>query len=852
MRDENPYRLNPAVTPQSYEITLQINPDIDEFSGRERIVGLLVATTTSIELNSVDLVITAATISGVNGTIPVTAILVPEHEILQLNVETPIEPQAITIELAFTGTLRSDLSGLYRSTYTDDKGVIHNLATTQFESTDARKAFPCFDEPDSKATFAISCEVPHHLAAISNYPEISRQTLDDGTTDLVRFATTMPMSTYLVAVIVGALETTEPVLERSVPIRIVHSPNKSSLTSFALEVGAHALRFFEDWFGIPYPAPKLDLIAIPDFAFGAMENLGAVTFRETALLVDKEAAAEVELERVSDVICHEIAHMWFGDLVTMKWWNGIWLNEAFATYMEINATDAYRPSWKRWESFGVSRVAALGVDSLSWTRPIEYEVVAPADAENMFDLLTYEKGGSVLKMAEVFLGLDIFRTGIKRYLTKHAHGNAETNDLWHALEEASSKPVAEIMNTWILQGGHPVVSVESLPDGVRITQSPFRLLNRDTDPIGEIGSSWEIPIVARDLRGNEMRLLMTQNEHTLRSEFSPLIINAGGFGVYRTRYSQPLLAQLQEVFFDLEPLERFNLVSDTWWLAVADMTNLASAIELFRLCRDESDPNVLAVVADALALIDRIAQPEEHGLVAATVRAIFNPVLERIGMEPNPDDEPTTRTARATLIHSLGTIGDDREVRELATQWFREEMSGVGGPPGDLVSAVLAVVAHTGDESEFAFVLDRYRHPRDPQDEQRHLFAMAGFRQGTLATRLLSACIGEVRSQDGPFVVNRVLANPATQEVALDFLFEHYEALLARFPANTRARMLSSLSSVVGPETHQRSNEIFRFFDSHPLPAGDRLLRQTLERYRANLRLRDRLSGSLSSYLSHG
>ena len=317
------------------------------------------------------------------------------------------------ITLRFRGVLNDQLAGFYRSTFTDDAGETRVIATTQFEATDARRAFPCFDEPDRKAVFGVTLDVPAGLGAWSNGRLVSESPLPGGGRRIT-FADTISMSTYLVAFVVGPLEQTPVVDADGVALSVVHPPGRAGLTAFALEAGAHALRFFTNWFGIPYPGDKLDLVAIPDFAFGAMENLGCVTFRETALLVDPGARLALELERVADVVAHEIAHMWFGDLVTMRWWNGIWLNEAFATFMATMCTDDFRPAWKRWVSFGSEREAAMATDVLHSTRPVEYPVGPPEEAQGMFDVLTYQKGCGVLRMLERFLGAEPFRDGIRR------------------------------------------------------------------------------------------------------------------------------------------------------------------------------------------------------------------------------------------------------------------------------------------------------------------------------------------------------------------------------------------------------------------------------------------------------
>ncbi len=363
-----------------------------------------------------------------------------------------------TLHLDFRGELNDKLVGFYRSTYQGPDGGTEVIATTHFEATDARRAFPSWDEPDLKAVFGITLIVAPDLTALSNGPEIERSTLEDGRVRLV-FADTMSMSTYLVAFVVGHLELTDPVDAGGVPTRVAHVPGKGPIAAFALEIGAHSLNWFAEYYGIPYPDAKVDHIALPDFAQGAMENLGCITYREAALLVDPATSTHGEQLDVAETVAHELAHMWFGDLVTMRWWNGLWLNEAFATFMAMLAVDAYRPDWEVWNQFARSRSAALEVDALASTRSIEYPVHSPDDANGMFDTLTYLKGGAILRMLEQYLGPDRFRDGIRRYLREHEHGNTETHDLWDALEEETGEPVRRIMDTWIWQGGYPLISV---------------------------------------------------------------------------------------------------------------------------------------------------------------------------------------------------------------------------------------------------------------------------------------------------------------------------------------------------------------------------------------------------------
>ncbi|MEZ5341935.1 MAG: M1 family metallopeptidase [Acidimicrobiales bacterium] len=444
----DPYRLPSDVVPVRYAVRLVPNLDDESFTGTVRITATALNDVAEIVLNSDGLTITTASVNGATTDVTI------DDETERLILARSVPAGDVVIDLSFSGVFNDQLVGFYISRFDDADGNPQKLATTQFEATHARKAFPCWDEPAWKAVFDIEIVAPAGTNAIANTAEIGRISLDDGA-QLISFAPTIKMSTYLVAFVVGPLEMTAPVDVDGVALRIVSVPGKSALTSFALECGEFALRYFTDYFGIAYPGDKCDLVAIPDFAFGAMENLGCITFREVLLLIDETSATQPELQRAADVINHELAHMWFGDLVTMKWWNGLWLNEAFATFMEMRCTDAFRPEWHRWVDFSLSRTAAFKTDALSTTRPIEFDVVSPEDAEGMFDILTYEKGAAVVRMLEQHLGEDRFRAGIRRYIREHAYANAETTDLWDAIEAETGEPVRRIMDSWIFQGGFP-------------------------------------------------------------------------------------------------------------------------------------------------------------------------------------------------------------------------------------------------------------------------------------------------------------------------------------------------------------------------------------------------------------
>ena len=487
----NAFRLPRTVVPSHYSLVL--TPDLTHgaFEGTVDIDATADAATATISLNALDLEIRNAWLESGDERVPLRPEIDADNERLHLHAPQALAPGPLRIHLEFAGGLNDRLRGFYRSTFVDDGGNEQVLATTQFEATDARRAFPCWDEPDFKATYAITMIVDESLVVVSNALEVRSTPTGDGRRR-VEFATTMPMSTYLVAFVVGPLSVTPPIDVDGTPLRVVARPDRAHLSPFALDVAQFCLRYFAEYFDRPYPGDKVDLVAIPDFAFGAMENLGCVTFRETALLVDPQTATQPELQRVVDVIAHELAHMWFGDLVTMRWWNGIWLNEAFATFMEMKATDAYRPDWQRWTDFGLSRTAAFDIDSLESTRPIEFEVLSPTDAEAMFDVLTYEKGAAVVRMLEQYLGESRFREGIRQYIDNHAYGNTETSDLWDALETASGEPVRRTMESWIFQGGYPVVAITDLGGGaITVEQERFAY----GGPHGD--ARWSIPLRLR-------------------------------------------------------------------------------------------------------------------------------------------------------------------------------------------------------------------------------------------------------------------------------------------------------------------------------------------------------------------
>ena len=613
------------------------------------------------------------------------------------------------------------------------------------------------------------------------------------------------MSTYLVAFIVGPLEVTEPIDVAGTPLRLLCPPGKLHLTTFGLEVAEFSLRYLADYFDLPYPGDSMDLVAIPDFAFGAMENLGCVTFRETLLLADPEHATQGELQNVVDVIAHELAHMWFGDLVTMKWWNGIWLNEAFATFMELKVTDAFRPEWERWVSFGLARSTAFDTDALQTTRPIEYPVVSPADAEGMFDVLTYEKGAAVVRMLEQYLGEEEFRAGIRKYMANHQYGNTETTDLWDAIEEATGEPVRRIMDSWIFQGGHPIVSVDVRDDGrqLHFSQERFQYLLDESDD-----TRWAIPLQIRYAleSGEVVRATALLDGDTLDLDLPEparwVVANAEGHGFYRVRASAPvreaLVAQAQDVLSDVE---RYGLVDDTWASVLAGTTCVDDFLTLADGFTGETDVSVWRRLLAGLDQVDRLVDGAAREDLQARVRALVRPALERLGWEERPDDADRDRELRGALIGALANLGADPEAR--AARARSCSTSTAPTPPASRPTSpprsVRATAAMAG-AAEIDTIIERFQNGDTPQEELRFLYALAEVRDPEQMARVLElAMTPAVRTQNAPFLIGSCIANRDNGAQAWKLVHERWDEMNERFPSNSIVRMLSGIRSVSDP-----------------------------------------------------
>ncbi|MBI4400109.1 MAG: M1 family metallopeptidase [Nitrospirae bacterium] len=857
----DPYRLPQTVVPIRYELRLEPDLVACTFTGVETVTVEVREPTVEMILNAAELEITDVTVGREGRVLRGSVELDEAAERCRLRFSEALGVGTWHLRLDFKGILNDKLRGFYRSTYQDQAGDSRVLAATQFEATDARRAFPCWDEPAFKAVFTPTLVIDPALTAVSNTPVISEHR-EDGK-KVVRFRETIRMSTYLVAFVVGPLEATDPVMVGRTPLRVWCVPGKRRLTSFGLEIGSFSLRFFEEYYGLPYPADKLDLLAIPDFASGAMENLGAITFRESALLVDEHTATHAELERVADVIAHENAHMWFGDLVTMSWWNGLWLNEAFATFMEMLAVDAWKPDWQRWTTFGVSRAAALSVDGLHSTRSIEYPVRAPKDADAMFDVLTYEKGASVLRMLDQYLGPEVFRNGVRAYLRAHVYANADTGDLWEALGRVAQQPVPAVMNGWIFRPGYPLISV-GLAQGVRLVlaQRHFTYL---PDTAAEAGSErerpepWQVPLQIRITThgtSSTLRVLLTETEThlDLPEGFDSVLVNEGGHGFYRVHYAPELLERLLRLVPDrLAAIERFNLVNDSWAGATAGLIPLTEYLELTARFKSDRDRNVWAVLIESFHALHRLIMPADRPALEALVRDRVGPAVAELGWVPRAGEHELTRQLRGDLIRALGTIGNDRAVQARAAELYAEyTCDQIAGRSGDIdpnvLPALIAVLAYAGDSARYDEFFRRFRSAATPQEERRYLFALALFQPSALVDRTLARAInGEVRMQDAPFVVRALLLQVAGRERAWEFVKQNWDTMDRLYPKNGLRRMCEGVTGLATPELEQ---DVHRFIAERKIELGGKTLDQYLEQLRVAVAFRAREGAALNRYLA--
>ena len=849
MTQDPRYRLPRTVTPSAYGLGFRIVPGSSTFAGTARIAITVHEPVREIVLNAVDLTVHPdATFVPAGGGDAIRASQVapdPDAETqrarIAFDADLPVGEHVL--ELSFDGLINDRMQGFYVSRYPTPSGEDAHVVATQYAATDARRAFPCWDEPDLKATYEVSLTVREGDLALTNTPEVGREPADPGFVR-VSFAPSMSMSTYLLAILVGPMALSAPTLTRGgIPVRTVARPDRLGMTDYPGEVGAFTLDWYAEYYDRPYPERKSDQVALPDFAQGAMENTGLVVYRETLLLLDPETATIDERRRVAEVIAHENAHMWFGDLVTMRWWNGIWLNEAFATFMSYLCLDAMEPTWKVFDTVLTARVRAFEVDSLATTRPIEFPVGSPAEANGMFDILTYTKGGAVLRMIEQWLGRETFRDGIRGYLATHAYGNTETHDLWDALAAASGEPVRHVAEPWVFQPGYPAVSVALAGDRVRLTQRRF------SPSLPDATSTWPIPLTIRQFSpaGETIERVVVEAdglELPLAHPDAMIVVNAGSTAYVRTLYDDELRARLvARAQIDLSPAERLSLVDDAWAVVVAGGATIDSYLDLAAGFSEETSPAVWQTLLAGLDWVDRFVEGEARERFREGIRTLLRPALLRLGWDVREVDTPADLELRGDLIRAMGILGDDRETQAMARE---DEAQVRAGHPVDPVvaSAAVDVVAFIGDARDYDTYVDRMREATTPQDQDRYRFALPTFRDPDLLRRTFELVeSGEIRAQDGPFILQVAEMNRDLGGDAWTYIRDHWDTLTSLFAVPNIIAIAQGARFLSDPDT---AADVQAFFAEHDIPQNHLTLLQVLERQRLYAALRTRVEGDLA------
>ena len=844
-------RLPAGVTPSHYDLNFDVDLAKARFDGTETIRVDIAQPTRAIVLNAAEIAFREVTIESGSTRQTATVSLNETQQTATFTVPQPLPKGAAQIHISYGGILNDKLRGFYLSTENDQR-----FAVTQLEATDARRAFPSFDEPAFKATFDISLTIDRRDIAISNGRMISDTPSGGGGRHVVKFGTTPKMSSYLVAMAVGRFSCVEGAAD-GIPIRICGTEGKQEMGRIALDAAQRILTFYNTYFAIKYPYGKLDVLAVPDFAAGAMENTAAIFYRERDLLVNSADASLTVRKRIASVLAHEMAHQWFGDLVTMKWWDDIWLNEGFANWMENRALAAVRPDWDIAVDEAIQNQAALGLDALKATRPVHATVDTPAQIDEAFDAIAYDKGASVLRMIENYLGRDAFRKGINTYLQAHAYSNATSQDFWSTMAASSGKPIDRILPTFINQPGAPLldVSVSCVNNRSQIDISQQRFFLDSALMQTRSAEHWQIPVCVKTGSGGAGTCdVIADNKQTLSLGNSCVpwaFANAGAQGYYRTAYSPETLRALAPRIEDvLTPPERLSISGDEWALVRAGRHNAADYLTLATGYATEHTNGVLANVADRLDFIDEyLTNADSRPRFQRFLRTLFTPLFQEIGFTSAGTDNDERRALRATLISTLGLTGADPAVAASARTALDRSLAGGTALDPTLARSIIGVAARNGDAPLFDALLAASERSSSGDEKYRYLYSLAQFRNPALIDRALAYSLTtKLRSQDTASYFARFFGDEVTRPRAWAFMKEHWTELEPKvtiFGGDTT--VVASLSSFCDATTR---DDIASFFAQHPLPSAARTLTQTVERINNCIALRTAQTPIVSGFLS--
>jgi puromycin-sensitive aminopeptidase len=846
MSESNAKLLPSTISPKKY--SLHLEPDMEKFTyeGFEEIMIQVHKKTSIITMNSLNLNIESSKIEIENEIVNAIDISINnEEETMSISFPQEINLGIYKLSIKFNGTIPDNLTGFYRSQYQDTSGNTKWLVTTQFEPGHARLAFPCWDEPALKASFQLDIQIPALLQAYSNMP-IEKEEIIDKDTKIVSFQETPLMSTYLLAFLVGDMSLIESKSSSGTLIRVITTKGRESFGKFALDTSLKLLSYFNSYFGIPFPLKKLDHVAIPDFAAGAMENWGLITYRETALLVDPENSASATKQRVAEVISHEMAHMWFGDLVTMKWWNDLWLNESFASWMGDKAIDAIFPEWEMWTEFvSADTVRAFDLDSLETSHPIEAEVTSPAEVEQLFDAISYSKGGSLIRMLENFLGEKTFQSGLYQYLSKHQYSNASTDDLWKAMESASQKPVKSIMDTWLKQMGYPVISIESNQSTdttkLKIRQSRFLATNilGSTKKGTPSESTWKIPLRIKSSGEEDIELLLESNTAELDiNHQKTLIFNPEQTGFFRIIQPQNQLNSLRQMVENklLPPTERLGLQNDVYALGKAGYIQATEFMQLISSYTNEEDTSVWRDVASNIGDLDNLLSDENiYPLFKAFALNLFLPLADKMGWKESENETHLKILLRSLALSQAGYFGNQKTL-DHAAELFDDLISNNQPVPPNLRGCVYSLAAMGGSKKTYEQLWTLQKNATLQEEKMRLLGALSRFQEKDLLNDLLERSLSnEVRPQDAVSVITAIAMNSSGKHLAWEFIKSNWGEFDKRYGRGGFALM--RLAAIPGNfADNSMLEDVTKFFETHPAPAASLTIQQSIEQIKVNTR----------------
>jgi aminopeptidase N len=847
-------RLPELAVPDNYKLAFVPDFTKNNFAGDETIQVRVLKPTSEIVLNAAEIDFDTATITTGGTSQKAQVALDKEKEMATLTVANAIQPGPATIQIRYTGILNDQLRGFYLGKDSDGR----KYAATQFEATDARRAFPSFDEPAYKATFNVTVTADQGMTVISNTKVISDSPGPGDGKHTVRFATTPKMSSYLVAMVVGNFEYIEGSAD-GIPIRVYTSPGKKEMGTFALDAAENIMRYYNQYFAIKYPYGKLDLIGLADFSAGAMENTGCITFREVLLLVDPKHSSHSLQKAVASVTAHEMAHQWFGDLVTMQWWDDIWLNEGFATWMSSKPLEAWKPEWHMELEDVRDTDEALNADSLVNTHPIHQKAETPAEILELADEISYGKTAAVLRMLEAYLGPETFRGGVNAYLKQHAYGNATASDFWNAQSQVSGKPVDKIMPSFVEQPGAPLVSVKSQCSGDSTTVALAQQRYFYDRVLFNAGSKevWQIPACLKEGEAGSAQkcdlLVQKQQSLNLAGCSSWVFVNAGAKGFYRSGYeTNAARAMAKDVETALTPAERIMLLSDIWASVRVNREPIGDYLAVAQGLQTDRNSAVLSEMISQLDYIgDHLVNDSDRESYDLWVRQLLTPAANDIGWEPKPDESGDQSSLRAQLMHALGYTARDPNVEAVARKLTEQAMQDPSSVDHELLSAALSVAARNGNAELYDEVMARLKAARTPEEESIYQRILTRFSDPKLLERTLNYAISpDVRSQDALFVITGVMRNPAGTKLAWDFARAHWDQIVnlgGAFGGGVIARSAGSFCDA------GMRDEVKDFFATHQAPASERGLKQSLERINYCVDLKAQQGTQLASWLqSHG